>query len=54
MMVWLLRFSLRKEAIDQWKKMIPYKKEWKHTKGGSLGPYFMTLIALYMNSLAPK
>jgi len=30
------------------------KKEWKHTKGWSLDPYFMTLLALYMNSLAPK
>jgi hypothetical protein len=53
MLVWLLGFSLKKEAIDE-KKWYFKKKEWKRMRGWSLDPHFMTLITIYMNSLAPK
>jgi hypothetical protein len=52
MLVWLLGFSLRKEAINE--KNDTYKKRMKACEGWSLDPYFMTLIALYMNSLTPQ
>jgi hypothetical protein len=51
--VWLLGISSRKEA-NMRQRMIPRKKGWKCIRGWSLGPYFLALMALHMNSLAPE
>jgi hypothetical protein len=51
MVVWLLRFSLRKEAKMR-KKNDTKKKKWMHMRGWSLGAYFLAWMTLHMNSLA--
>jgi hypothetical protein len=47
-----LRYDFEKGTKDNKKNDI--KNEWKHMKGWSFDPYFLDLMTLHMNSLAPK
>ncbi len=46
--VWL------EEGSKHEKKNIPRKKEWKHVRGWSFGPYFLALMALHMTTSTSK